>query len=74
MEASHKQSLKPEGGGVGVVLKGPGHLLIECAIQFAFLVSNNMAKYETLVNGINLTLETGVSNLLVHSDSQLVVN
>lgn len=44
------------------------------AIHFKFYVTNNDAEYEALINGLKLALEAGAVNLIVRSDSELVVN
>ncbi|KAK3013084.1 hypothetical protein RJ639_008975 [Escallonia herrerae] len=46
----------------------------EYALRFGFQASNNEAEYEALLVGIRLALALRVDSLLVHSDSQLVVN
>ncbi|XP_074365531.1 uncharacterized protein LOC141706645 [Apium graveolens] len=62
------------GSGVGIVLVTPeGNRLIN-AIHFKFYVTYNDAEYEALINGLKLALEVGVVNLIVRSDSELVVN
>ncbi|KAK3035317.1 hypothetical protein RJ639_034025 [Escallonia herrerae] len=47
---------------------------IEYALRFGFQASNNEAEYEALLAGIRLAHVLKVDSLLVHSDSQLVVN
>ncbi|XP_074347124.1 uncharacterized protein LOC141685949 [Apium graveolens] len=44
------------------------------AIHFKFFATNNDDEYEALINGLKLDLEVGVMNLIVRSDSELVVN
>ncbi|XP_074359580.1 uncharacterized protein LOC141698888 [Apium graveolens] len=62
------------GSGAGIVLVTPeGHRLMS-AIHFKFYVTNNDAEYEALINGLKLALEVGAVNLIVRSDSELVVN
>ncbi|XP_074352022.1 uncharacterized protein LOC141691181 [Apium graveolens] len=62
------------GAGEGIVLVSPeGHHLMS-AIHFKFYATNNDAEYEVLINGLKITLEMGVRNLIVKSDSELVVN
>ncbi|XP_074374144.1 uncharacterized protein LOC141714528 [Apium graveolens] len=62
------------GSGVGIVLITPeGHRLMS-AIHFKFYAINNDAEYEALINGLKLALEVGAMNLIVRSDSELVVN
>ncbi|XP_074352704.1 uncharacterized protein LOC141691851 [Apium graveolens] len=62
------------GSGAGIVLVTPeGHRLMS-AIHFKFYVTNNDAEYEALINGLKLALKVGAMNLIVRSDSELVVN
>ncbi|XP_074341770.1 uncharacterized protein LOC141679160 [Apium graveolens] len=62
------------GSGVGIVLITPeGHRLMS-AIHFKLYATNNDAEYEALINGLKLALEVGAVNLIVLSDSELVVN
>ncbi|XP_074336469.1 uncharacterized protein LOC141673614 [Apium graveolens] len=44
------------------------------AIHFKFYATNNDAEYEALINGLKLAREVGTVNLIVWSDSELVVN
>jgi ribonuclease HI len=43
-------------------------------IRLHFAASNNMAKYEALVNGLRMAIELGVRRLDVRGDSQLIIN
>ena len=47
---------------------------MEKAIAFGFQASNNEAKYEALVIGLQLAKLCGASVLKAHCDSQLVVS
>ena len=60
--------------GAGVILTGQGNTLLEYALRFDFKASNNMAEYEALVVGVQLTLDLGADSLNIFSHSQLVVN
>ncbi|XP_012851511.1 PREDICTED: uncharacterized protein LOC105971204 [Erythranthe guttata] len=62
------------GGGAGIVLTSPDGDEFEYAKRFDFKASNNEAEYEALIAGIRLALAAGARKLIVHSDSQLVVN
>ena len=42
---------------------------IECMIRLDFLMTNNEAKYEALVAGIDLTKVAGAENVVLHCDS-----
>ena len=52
-------------------LKDPTGEIVEQAIQLEFPASNNDNEYETILAGINLAQSS--KNLLIRSDSQLVV-
>ena len=39
-----------------------------------FLASNNAVEYETLINGLRITIELGATWLYVRGDSELVVD
>ncbi|XP_012856960.1 PREDICTED: uncharacterized protein LOC105976225 [Erythranthe guttata] len=62
------------GGGAGIVLTSPDGDEFEYAQRFDFKASNNEAEYEALIAGIRLALAAGARKLIIHSDSQLVVN
>ncbi|XP_073288977.1 uncharacterized protein [Primulina huaijiensis] len=62
------------GSGAEVRVESPQGDKLMYSIKFQFLASNNEAEYEALVAGIKLALSAGARSLVVHSDSQLVVN
>ncbi|XP_074346421.1 uncharacterized protein LOC141685203 [Apium graveolens] len=69
-----KRAVNSNGSGTRIVLITPeGHRLMS-AIHFKFYATNNDAEYEALINGLKLALEVGAVNLIVRSDSELVVN
>ena len=53
-------------------MEGPNEVLIEQALRFVFIASNNQAEYEALIAGMLLANEMGAQSLLAKSDSQLV--
>ena len=63
-ESSNKRT-----GGVGVVIQTSEGDKIECMIRLDFLMTNNEAKYEALVAGIDLTKVAGAENVVLHCDS-----
>jgi len=63
-----------KGSGAGIILEGPGDLLIEQSLRFGFKASNNQAEYEALIAGMNLAHEMGAENLRARSESQLVTS
>ncbi|XP_020206975.1 uncharacterized protein LOC109792009 [Cajanus cajan] len=60
------------GSGAGIVLEGPGGILLEQSLRFEFRASNNQAEYETLLAGMSLAKEMGATSLSARSDSQLI--
>nr|KYP49416.1 Retrovirus-related Pol polyprotein from transposon 297 family [Cajanus cajan] len=60
------------GSGAGIVLEGPGGILLEQSLRFEFRASNNQAKYEALLAGMALAKEMGATSLSARSDSQLI--
>ncbi|XP_020202547.1 uncharacterized protein LOC109788270 [Cajanus cajan] len=60
------------GNGAGIVLEGPGGILLEQSLRFEFRASNNQAEYEALLAGMTLAKEMGATSLSARSDSQLI--
>ncbi|XP_074376889.1 uncharacterized protein LOC141718408 [Apium graveolens] len=62
------------GEDAGIVLVSlEGHHLMS-AIHFKFCATNNDAEYKALINSLKIALEMRVRNLIIKSDSELVVN
>jgi ribonuclease HI len=61
-----------KGAGAGVVLIPPECDVLKYAIQLEFSATNNIAKYEGLVNGLRLAKDLSIQRLLIRGDSQLV--
>ena len=61
------------GSGAGLILVSPEGHQMYYTLRFGFKASNNEAKYETLIAGLNLAKEMKVESLEIYSDSQLVV-
>ena len=55
-------------GGAGVVIQTPKGDRIECMIRLDFPTTNNEAKYEVLVAGLDLAKTAGAENVVVHCD------
>ena len=62
-----------QGSGAGLILTSPEGIDVEYALRFGFQASNNEAKYEAVIAGLNLAHSMEVDQLEVCSDSQLVV-
>ncbi|XP_043697314.1 uncharacterized protein LOC122648128 [Telopea speciosissima] len=60
--------------GAGLILSSPGGFSVHYALRFEFQTTNNGVEYEALIEGLNLAKSLIVKNIIVHSDSQLVVN
>ena len=60
-------------GGAGIILVSPEKDKFEYAIQLRFHATNNEAEYEALLAGLKLSKNMGIKNLIVKSDSQLVI-
>ena len=56
-------------GGVGVMLLSPDGDQIECMVHLDFLTTNNEAKYEALVAGLDLTKAAGAASVVLYYDS-----
>jgi ribonuclease HI len=67
-------SLMKTGAGAGLLFISPLGKHVRYVLRFHFPVSNNVAEYEALVNGLCITVELGVRRLDAHGDSQLVID
>ncbi|KAI5324754.1 hypothetical protein L3X38_033827 [Prunus dulcis] len=67
-------SANQQGCGAGLVLTTPDGLKIEYVLRFDFRTSNNEAKYEALLAGLQLAKSMNAKQIRIHSDSQLIVN
>ena len=62
-----------QGSGAGLILTSLEGIDIEYALRFRFQASNNEAKYEAIIAGLNLAHSLEIDQLEVCSNSQLVV-
>ncbi|XP_070021785.1 uncharacterized protein [Nicotiana sylvestris] len=62
-----------KGAGLGIVLVPPTGETIRQAIKF-HSITNNDAEYEAVIAGLELARELGINQIVIKSDSQLVVN
>ena len=67
-------SFNRQAGGVGVVLLSLEGDMVECMVHLDFPTTNNEAKYEALVAGLDLTKAMGATSVVVYYDSQVVTN
>ncbi|XP_023924424.1 uncharacterized protein LOC112035820 [Quercus suber] len=62
-----------KGGGAGVVIVSPQEDVLKYGVQLKFPLTNNKAEYEALLTGLRLAQALGAENVMIKSDSQLVV-
>jgi ribonuclease HI len=67
-------SLMKIGAGAGLLFVSPLEKHLCYIIRLHFPASNNVAKYEALVNGLRIAIELGVRCLDARGDSQLVIS
>jgi ribonuclease HI len=67
-------SLMKTGVCPGLLFISPLGKHLRYVLRLHFLVSNNVAEYEALVNGLHITIELGVRRLDARGDSQLVID
>ena len=69
-DGSHTQN----GAGARILFVTLHGYTIPKSYKLLFPYTNNVAKYEALVNGIKLALEWRISKLHIFGDSQLIIN
>ena len=62
------------GSRVGLIVLAPDGIDIEYALKFNFKDSNNESRYEALPASLSLARALNFGQLLVHSDSKMIVN
>jgi ribonuclease HI len=67
-------SLMKTGAGAGLLFISPLGKDLRYVLRLHFLVSNNVAEYKALVNGLRIAIELGVRRLDARGDSQLVID
>ena len=60
-------------GGVGVIITAPDGEILKYGVQLKFSATNNEAEYEDILTELRLGKALRVKNLLIQSDSKLVV-
>ena len=63
-----------KGCGAGIILEKEGNIVVKLSIKFDFLVSNNQAKYEVLIVGLQLASDVSATWLMICNSSQIVVS
>jgi ribonuclease HI/transposase InsO family protein len=67
-------SLMKTRAGAGLLFISPLGKHVRYVLRLYFPVSNNVAEYEALVNGLHTAIELGVRRLDARGDSQLVID
>jgi ribonuclease HI len=67
-------SLMKTGAGAGLLFISPLGKHLRYVLRLHFPVSNNVAEYEALVNGLRIAIELGVRRLDARGDSQLAID
>jgi ribonuclease HI len=67
-------SLMKTGAGAGLLFISPIGKHLRYVMRLHFPVSNNVAEYEPLVNGLRIAIELGVQRLDARGDSQLIID
>ena len=62
-----------KGGGVGIVITSPEKSVLKYGVQLKFPITNNEAEYEALLTGLRIARALGGENVVLKSDSQLVI-
>ena len=60
-------------GGVRVVITTPDEETLKYGVQLKFPATNNEAEYEGILTGLRVEKALGAKNLLLQSDSKLVI-
>ena len=67
-------SSNKQAGRTGILLCSPKGDEIECMVHLDFPTTNNEAKYEALVAGLDLAKAAGATSVVIHCDSQVGTN
>ena len=73
VDSTNQWIVSPKEGGVGVIIIASDEEVLKYGVQLKFLATNNKAKYEGILTGLRLGKALGAKNLLVQSDSKLVI-
>jgi ribonuclease HI len=67
-------AVSKEGEDVGVWISPPEVGTKLCSYKLTFECTNNMDEYEVLILGLKVFKELGMKRIIVHKDSELVIN
>lgn len=60
--------------GVGLILQSPEGDNLEYAVRLQFQMTNNKAKYEALIKGLDLSKSLEAESMVVQGNSQLIIS
>ena len=66
-------STTQKGGRAGIVITSPEKDVLKYGVQLKFPITNNEAEYEALLIGLRIARALGAENIMLKSDSQLVI-
>jgi ribonuclease HI len=69
-----KGSCSNEGNGANIILYSPIEKIHNFSYRLKFVLTNNVAKFETLLLGIENAYNLGCGHLTVFGDFELVLN
>ncbi|KAM2437189.1 hypothetical protein ACFX1W_014327 [Malus domestica] len=67
-------SARADGAGARVVFMSPQRQILPYSFQLSELCSNNVAEYQTLIIGLQMAINMGITALEVFGDSKLIIN
>ncbi|XP_019054648.1 PREDICTED: uncharacterized protein LOC109115271 [Nelumbo nucifera] len=65
---------RKDGAGAGLVFVSPQREILIYSFVLIELCSNNMAEYQALIIGLEMTIDLEMHHLTVYGDSKLVIN
>jgi len=60
--------------GIGIILKSSEGDKLKYATRLQYQTTNNEAKYEALLKGLELARSLGAESVVIQGDSQLIIN
>jgi len=62
------------GNREGIIFKSPEAVIYSHAIRLEFVCTNNETKYKVLIQGMIISIQMKVKNLVVIDDSKMIIN
>lgn len=63
-----------KGVGLGVIILDHVENCFEYAVRMDFKVTNNVVEYEVVIFEVMTSKKLGANSIILHNDSQLVIN